>query len=141
MLDSLQEAQQLCAMHGYETAMQAGVPVVLLLKVRCAHWHTLKGQGRRCAGHQPRIHNLTCVTAAGRVCGPSPARATQAQRDHQQHGARRPQVRAVTGGIAALWPLALSKVWARRLFAQRAPLPRACPPPAAWPSPHLGCRR
>lgn len=35
MLDSLEEAQQLCGMHGYGTAMHAGVPVVLLLKV-CA---------------------------------------------------------------------------------------------------------
>lgn len=33
MLDSLEEAQQLCGMHGYGTAMHAGVPVVLLLKV------------------------------------------------------------------------------------------------------------
>lgn len=34
MLDSMSEAQQLCAMHGYATAMQADVPVVLLVKVR-----------------------------------------------------------------------------------------------------------
>lgn len=33
MLDSAEQAQQLCAMHGYGTSMQAGVPVALLIKV------------------------------------------------------------------------------------------------------------
>lgn len=33
MLDSVEEAQQLCGMHGYDTTMQAGGPVVLLFKV------------------------------------------------------------------------------------------------------------
>lgn len=33
MLDSLEEAQQLCTMHGYETGMQGGAPVALLFKV------------------------------------------------------------------------------------------------------------
>ncbi|KAI7840763.1 hypothetical protein COHA_005577 [Chlorella ohadii] len=32
MLDSVEEAQQLCGMHGYDTTMQAGGPVVLLFK-------------------------------------------------------------------------------------------------------------
>lgn len=33
MLDSIEQAQQLCAMHGYEMGMQGNVPVVLLVKV------------------------------------------------------------------------------------------------------------
>jgi hypothetical protein len=34
MLDKVQEAQQLCAMHGYECARQGSEPVVMLVKVR-----------------------------------------------------------------------------------------------------------
>ena len=34
MLDSLEEARQLCAMHGYETGAAQGVPTVMLVKVR-----------------------------------------------------------------------------------------------------------
>jgi DNA-nicking Smr family endonuclease len=36
MLDSVEEAQQLCTMHGYATSSNGGAPVVLLQKVR--HW-------------------------------------------------------------------------------------------------------
>lgn len=33
ILDNLEQAQQLCTMHGYETSAQGGVPVALLVKV------------------------------------------------------------------------------------------------------------
>lgn len=38
MLDSLEDARQLCAMHGYETGVVQGVPAVLLVKVRACNW-------------------------------------------------------------------------------------------------------
>lgn len=35
MLDNLEQAQQLCAMHGYDSCVQRGMPLALLVKVRC----------------------------------------------------------------------------------------------------------
>lgn len=53
MLDSLQEVQQLAAMHGYGTAVQDGTPVVLLVKVR--RGGVAANGGLALVLHQPRF--------------------------------------------------------------------------------------
>ena len=147
MLDSLQEAQRLCAMHGYETAVQAGLPVVLLLKVRpLAPFRP----GRGCRG----VPAGSALGAYGGRAPPAPPlqgayvdppppvpRKRSEIISGMAPGAHRcaPLLAALGRPVAALAFAEALFSRSRRGCAQSA-LPPASLLPAAWLSSRLGCR-
>ena len=93
MLDSEEEAAQLCTQHGFEVGVRDGVAVALLLKVSVSLLRmNLCADALLRVTIIPPLQTLlpVCPTAGG-LRGPAAAGAAQAQRPHQQPRPRHPR--------------------------------------------------